>query len=203
MKWTTAFQNKEVVATVVRGADQYFSDFRKSPKLAQSDPRQANSDWQGLGALGDAVRLLAEPLQPVLDGTIDDGAGKKIARRAAWSEMLQASRDGHRRNRRQYTNQTMIVDLNIYRANRGVAAIDSAHALPENDARRYLYEAVGLQPWLGSDTDSGPQKPLGENFLQLTRKGLTRELDFVGYNGEVLDWVTHIYLATCERGKPA
>ncbi len=201
VKWTTAFQNPEVVKQVVRGADEYFRGFRKDPKLAQSDPRQANSDWQGLGALGDAVRLLAEPLKRLLDEEIDDGAGNRVVRRAAWSEMLRASRDGHRRARRQYTNQTMIVDLNIYLANRGVAAIDPVNALPEEQVRRYLYEAIGLQPWLGSDTDAGPQKPLGDAYWQLTDKGLTKELGFVGYYGEVLDWVTHIFRATCAPGE--
>ena len=41
-----------------------------------------------------------------------------------------------------------------------------------------------------------PQKPLGENYYQLTPKGLTRELGYVGTYGEVLDWVAQIYNAT-------
>jgi hypothetical protein len=200
--WTPAFQNKEAVAQVVRGADEFFRNFRKDPKVAEADPRTANPDWFGLGMLGESIALLREPLQPVLDEMIDDSAGKKLTRRAAWTEMLVASRENHRRHRRQYTNQTMIVDLNLYRANRGIAALTPAGALPEPEARRYLYEAVGLQPWLGSDTEKGPQKPLGDDYYQLTAKGLTKELGFVGYYGEVLDWVTQIYSATCEPGKP-
>ena len=62
--------------------------------------------------------------------------------------------------------------------------------------RHYLYESIGLTPWLGSDTDAGPSKPLGDHYLQLTAQGLTKELGFVGYYGEVLDWVTLIYDAT-------
>ena len=68
--------------------------------------------------------------------------------------------------------------------------------MPEEQCRRYLYESVGLQPWLGSDTDAGPSRTAGDHFFQLTEKGLTRELGYVGGYGEVLDWVTQIYDAT-------
>jgi hypothetical protein len=68
---------------------------------------------------------------------------------------------------------------------------------------RYLYESIGLQPWLGSDTCDGSEKPVGDNYYQLTKKGLTRELGYVGYYGEVLDWVTQIYDVTRPRpGQP-
>jgi len=70
----------------------------------------------------------------------------------------------------------MIVDMNSYTANRGIAAIDPAHALPEERMRHYLYQSVGLEPWLGSDTDSGPEMPYGDNYFEITSKGLTREL---------------------------
>jgi hypothetical protein len=100
-------------------------------------------------------------------------------------------------HRRQYTNQTMINDLyGIYWDNRAVQAIDPSRAMPEQDCRRYLYESLGMQPWLGSDTDSGPSRSAGENFMQLTRNGLSRELGYVGNYGEVLDWATQIYDAT-------
>ena len=59
--------------------------------------------------------------------------------------------------------------------------------------RRYLYEALGMEPWLGSETDSGPSRPVGDHFFQLTVKGLSRELGYVGSYGEVLDWTTQIY----------
>ena len=201
VKWSPAFQNAGVVTQLTRSGDEIFRNYRKDPKAATNDPRTPNPDWFGLGLFGEAVHLLREPLQAVLAEKIDDGAGGKIARRAAWTEMLKVSRDFLRTHRRQYTNQTMIVDLNIYRSNRALAALTPAAALPDAEARRYLYEAVGLQPWLGSDTDSGPQKPLGDDYWQLTAKGLTKELGFVGYYGEVLDWVTQIYMATCEPGK--
>jgi hypothetical protein len=94
----------------------------------------------------------------------------------------------------------MIVDMNIYRCNRAVAAIDPSTALPERQALRYLREAIGIDPWLGSDTESGSEKPMGDHYRELTAKGLTRELGYVGYYGEVIDWVTQIYEATCDPG---
>ena len=197
VKWTPAYRNPKAVTLVVRGLDALFDAYRKDPALAQSDPATPNPEWFGLGPSGDVLRLLAEPLTPFLGQMIDGNAAGKITRRAAFSEMLVACRDWHRHNRRQYTNQSMINDLyGIYLANRGIAVVDPAKALPETEARRYLYESVGLQPWLGGETDHGPAKPLGDDYYQLTAKGLTKELGFVGYYGEVLDWVTLIYDAT-------
>ncbi len=204
VRWSPAYHNEAVVRQMIVGLDDYYGKFKQDPHLAErdTDGMAYNADWLGLGPLGDAVRLLGDSLQPALDQMIDDGAGKQISRREAWSKMLQASRDWHLHNRRLYTNQTMIVDLFAYLANRGVAAIDPTHALSEEKIRHYLYQSIGLEPWLGSDTDHGPQKPLGEDYWQLTSKGLTKELGFVGYYGEVLDWTTSIYLATSEPERP-
>jgi hypothetical protein len=196
VKWTPAFQNPKVVARVLNGLDTLFADFRKNPELAHNDPATPNPGWFEFGPAGEAISLLAKPLQPFLDGTIDDG-GKKISRRAAWSEMLLAARDWHRKHRRLYTNQTMIADMNIYLSNRGLEVVDPASALSEAEVRRYLYEAVGLEPWRDSDPGTGSQAwEVGTNYWQLTAKGLTKELGFVGYYGEVLDWVASIYDAT-------
>ena len=84
----------------------------------------------------------------------------------------------------------------IYLCNRGVAALEPQKALPEDGALRYLYESAGIEPWLGSEKGGVSLKPLGDNYLQLTDKGLTKELGFVGYYGEVLDWMTAMYEAT-------
>jgi len=141
--------------------------------------------------------LLGGLLKEHLDVQIVDGLGQKISRRQAWSEMLLHSRDWHRKHRRLYTNQSMINDLYIYAANRGLAVLDPRLALNQKEAKRYLYESIGLEPWLGSDDESWqPLKPLGDNYYQLTNKGLTKELGYVGNYGEVLDWVTQIYDVT-------
>jgi hypothetical protein len=194
--WSDAYRKPETVRKVVETLDHLYALWKKDPKVIENAPGAYNGGWLGFGPAGDAVRLLAAPLQPMLDDKIDDGSGAQVARRDAWSEMLRASRDQNRTHRREYSNQTMIVDLNGYRANRGVAAIDPGHALPEAQMLDYLYQSVGIEPWLGSDTDHGPDKRLGDDYWQLTAKGLTKELGYVGYYGEVIDWVTAIYDAT-------
>ena len=204
VKWTSAYANPKAVAQVLKSLDVTFAAYRKNPRLAESDPATPNADWFGLGPSGDAIRLLAAPLAPFLDASIDDGTGKQFTRRAAYSEMLVACREWHRRHRRLYTNQTMINDLyGIYLANRGIAVVDPKSAVPEGEIRRYLYESVGLEPWRDSDPggNGAPERggrswAVGSDYWQLTAKGLTKELGYVGYYGEVLDWVTTIYEAT-------
>lgn len=194
VKWTSAFQNPQAVSQVLKSLDALFIAYRKDPKLAQADPATYNPDWFGLGMAGNTIWMLAGPLKPFLDEAIEVG-GEKISRRAAYAEMLVASRDWHRQHRRLYTNQTMINDLfGIYLCNRGLEVVAPAQALSEADVRRYLYESVGLEPW--RDSDGRPSWSVGTNYWQLTAKGLTKELGYVGYYGEVLDWATSIYEAT-------
>jgi hypothetical protein len=196
VKWSNAYQKPEAVQKVAEALDHLYALWKADPKVIDNAPGAYNGGWLGFGPIGDAVRLLSVPLQPLLDDKIKAGSGGQVTRRVAWSEMLQASRDKNRTHRREYSNQTMIVDLNAYRDNRGVAAIDPSHALPEAQMLDYLYQSVGIEPWLGSDTNHGPEKPLGDDYWQLTAKSLTRELGYVGYYGEVIDWVTSIYDAT-------
>jgi len=205
VKWTPAYQNKKTIEQAVKSLDAAFAAYRQDPRLAETDPATPNPDWFGLGPSGDVIRLLAGPLRPFFDGQIDDAGGKKITRRAAFSEMLAACRDWHRKHRRLYTNQSMINDLyGIYLANRGVAVVDPKKAAPENDMLRYLYKSVGLEPWRDSDksdttglVETGERVwGVGGSYYELTAKGLTRELGYVGYYGEVLDWVTTIYDST-------
>ena len=196
VKWTPAYQNSKVVTQVVKSMDALFAAYRKNPELAHNDPATPNPQWFEFGPAGEAISLLAESVRPLLDEQIDDG-GKKISRRAAYSEMLVDARDWHRQHRRLYTNQTMITDMNVYLSNRGIEVVDPAKALSEAEVRRYLYEAVGLEPWRDSEPGVDSHNwGVGTNYWQLTAKGLTKELGFVGYYGEVLDWVTSIYDAT-------
>lgn len=194
--WTHASQNPRAIEQIVRSLDALFSAYRKNPKLAQAEPSTWNPEWFGLGVCGEVIALRREQLAPFFDEEIADGAEGPITRRAAYAEMLLATRDWHRLNRRQYTNQSMLNDLHgIYSANRGLAVLDAARALPESEARRYLYEAVGLEPWRGSDP-GGRESKVGTDYWQLTEKGLTKELGYVGGYGEVTDLVADIYNAT-------
>jgi hypothetical protein len=197
VKWSHAAGNPETLAKIQLSLDSLYRAFIDNPHLAEAEPSTYNPDWFGLGPCGGVLDLLAAELKPGLDQFIDNGKGGRISRRDAFRDMLVACRDWHREHRRQYTNQTMINDLyGIYLANRGIAVVAPSKALPEKRALQYLYESVGLQPWLGSEIDGKPTRPLGDSYYQLTKKGLTRELGFVGNYGEVLDWVTLIYEAT-------
>ena len=200
VKWTLAYHNSSIIQKILEGADKLYFDFKNDNTIAQNGPSSYNPEWFGLGPVGDSLRLLEDEIKPYLNENIDGG----ISRKDAWSEMLCYSRDWHCLHRRLYTNQSMINDLyGIYLSNRGVAVVNPQKSFSENEALSYLYESIGLEPWRGSDKGSVGQierrtfdPVVGEKYMQLTKKGLTKELGFVGYYGEVLDWVTTIYNAT-------
>lgn len=209
--WTPAWRSDKVGALLVRAFDAYFAAFRADPAIASFDPATFNPEWFGFGPAAQAIMLRHAQLAPMLDQLIADPNGGMIARRSAYVEMLAASREWHRMHRRFYTNQSMINDTyGIYLPNRAIALLDPAKALPEQGMLRYLYESVGLEPWRGDDLAGGGSRYMsggpdgsakgayrvGLNYYQVTDKGLTRELGFVGNYGEVLDWVASMYEAT-------
>jgi hypothetical protein len=184
-----------LAARSLEALDHLYVAFHGNPTIAQSEPSMYNPGWFGVGPAAQSVVLLSPLLQSAFDQEIDGAPGTK--RRAGWAAMFAACRDWHRENRRQYTNQSMITDTyGIYLPNRALALLDPPRALPEARTLRYLYEAAGLEPWLGSEKEGVPARPLGDHYLQLTARGLTKELGFVGYYGEVLDWMTSMYEAT-------
>jgi len=196
VKWCKAYGSARLVQRVADSLDALCNAWERDPVHTLTNPPGAyNADWLVFGPAGDTIRLLAEPLKPYLDQKVSGGSG---ARRAEWSKMLQASLAYSRTHRRLYSNQSLIVDLNGYRANRGLEAIDPKAALPEARMLDYLEQSLGMKPWLGSDTPQGPEKPMGDHYYEVTPKGLTKELGYVGYYGEVIDWVTLIYDATRE-----
>lgn len=197
VKWTVAFQNPKVIEQVTRSADDRYAAWKKDAPAVWHDAATWNPDWFGLGPIADAVRLLEKEIAPSLDAKLD---GERT-RRAAWSEMFCASRDWLRTHRRWITNQTIFVDTNIYRSDRAVAAIDPAKGWPDAQAKRYLYECLGLAPWLGSDTVDGSEKPWGADYFQLTEKGLSREMGYVGGYGEILGQMVDAYDATRMPGQ--
>ncbi len=197
VRWTNASDNPDCVQKILASLDTLHSRWLTDPGIANAENSTWNPDWFGLGPSGQTIELMKQQLAPYFDEAISDGQGGTVKRRDGWRDMLVQCRDWHREHRRQYTNQSMINDLyGIYLANRGIAVLDASKALPEAKALRYLYESVGLEPWLGSEKDGKPTMPLGDSYFQLTRKGLTKELGFVGNYGEVIDWVCQILDAT-------
>ena len=185
--WSVAYNNPKVIEKIVKAINIHYAEFTSNPGIV-------GKTWEGYGAIGEAISLLAKPLSPYLEKTIE-GTGK--SQKEAWSQMLQASRDWHVQNRRSYTNQSMIVDMYTYRCNRGIAVLTPEKAWPEEKALRLMYESIGLQPWSGSwDENGDPSWSKGANYIQLTDKGLTKELGFVGLYGEVNDIVLGMYNST-------
>ncbi|MDX2546827.1 Tat pathway signal sequence domain protein [Streptomyces sp. WI04-05B] len=122
------------------------------------------------------------------------GTTGQPVRRAAYVDMLKSSRDYWRQHFPHYTNQSQICAIGIYQANRGLRLLDPDLALPEEKARDYMYQSLGVKPYLGrEDKDGNPTKPLGESYYQVTKAGLTRELGYVGSYGEVIDWLVMMY----------
>jgi hypothetical protein len=201
--WSSLYKSQEAVSKVVLSLDELMRSFNRGAETV-ADPKSVPN---GFGPSGWAVAQLADQLQPTLDQQIDDGKGGTVTRREGWSKMLIASRDYWRQHRRSFTNQTMIVDLNIYRANRGIEVLDPADALSEPQGRRYLYEAFGMLPWTGSDVPGrdGTLRPavIPPNwtpYFVFTPKGLSKELGYVGGYGEILDWAQEIYRSTEVNG---
>jgi hypothetical protein len=113
---------------------------------------------------------------------------------AAYTKMLQESRDYWRANFPHYSNQSQICATGIYQANRGLSLIAPSLALPEKTARGYLYQSIGITPWYGPENPLGtPTKPLGNHYLQISEKGISRELGYVGNYGETQGWLTMMY----------
>jgi hypothetical protein len=187
--WTPAYQNDRAIEQVVQDGDSMANEFA-------SKPGYASVDWPGAGPLGEAIIRTTAGLAKRLDEQTTI-AGQVTQRRKAWARALKQSVDYWRTHRRSYTNQSMIVDWNIYTANRALKLIEPALALPEERTLHYLYQAAGIEPWLGSDPhdesqevadtpEHGTSNPFGGGYYLVTRKGLSRELGWVGTYGETI-----------------
>lgn len=189
------FNNPAVINKVVALIDAFANDYYDN-KASVYDG--GNEGWGGrYGHLGYAIFLLRDQLQSWLDVPVHFTIGTKT-RREAWGDILVASRDFGRMNRRTITNQTCWADQSIYCANKGLIALGDERAFPDQEAQRYLKEAVGILPWLGNDLPSGgSSKPYGPNYHQVTSKGLSREYGYVGTNyGEMSPFAARFYRLT-------
>lgn len=131
----------------------------------------------------------------------DGSSYTPVVRRKAWAKMLLDSREYWRQNFPQYTNQAIICAIGLYLADRGLTWLGSDKAWGEEKARDYLYQSVGLVPWLGPETEDGtPTKPLGGSYYQVTRKGLSKELGYAGSYGELQEWLSFVYDAVTGIG---
>lgn len=190
--WTPAYQNAKAL-------DQIIADGDDAIRAAVEDPKAIEGGWLGIAGVGGAVLRTWPQLQDRMAETVDLGVAGATTRGDAWALMLRKHVDFWRTHRRGYTNQSQIVDYGIYCANRGAALLKPDVALPEAQARNYLYEAVGLVPWHGSDAFDEDDSKLtieqdrneaawrfGDTHKLVTDKGLSREVGFVGTYGETI-----------------
>ncbi len=199
------YTNSMVVTQVIAALDFYATNY-------YANPSGSVNGWGGnFGNLGWAIDVLSRSnlLQNSLNVTNTYGVGGSVSRRQAWGDMLLASRDYGRFNRNTLANQNLIANQNIYWANRGLLDLTNANAFAETNGQRYLREAIGIEPWLGSDTaDGGHTYQFGTNYYMITPKGLSREWGYVGYGyGEMqfyaadfYEWTTNtIFLTQCVK----
>ncbi len=192
-----SYTNPALITKVIAANDYFASNYYANP--AGSVSAGGNEGWGGrFGNLGWAIHLLQQPLQNYLDLTNNYGAGGNVSRRKAWGDMLTASRDYGRFNRNDLSNQGLISGTGIYWANRGLLDLTNATAFAETDGQRYLREAIGIDPWLGSDLANGGSSYWhGTNYFQVTPKGLTREWGYVGVAyGEMQFYAADFYAWT-------
>ncbi|MCU1528086.1 MAG: putative secreted protein [Frondihabitans sp.] len=117
-----------------------------------------------------------------------------VVRRDAYIDMLLSSRTYWIQNFRHYSNQAEITATGIYQANRALMLLSPGDAWPEEQAREWVREGIGMKPWLGAENPDGTRtRLLGDHYTTTTPAGLTRELGFVGSYGEVTDWLVAIW----------
>jgi hypothetical protein len=205
--WSEGYRQSRSLDAIVSGLDALWASYQQNPRIAYYDKATPNEGWFGFGLVGEALQATAAQLQAELDGEVRAAAGGTVTRRHALETMFADSLDWNKRNRRLYTNQSMIKDLfGIWYNNEGLAAIGSAKAQPRASLLPLFYQSMGLEPWAGSLNEKGEftyavaeadaKFSVPRNYFETTGKGLTKELGYVGGYGEVLDWAAKIYEAT-------
>ncbi|MET7745564.1 carbohydrate binding domain-containing protein [Streptomyces sp. NPDC005385] len=170
---TTDWQHLTAAFTVPAGATQY--TFR-------------------LGVLSGATAYFDD-----LEITAPDVAGTGVGRRTAYRDMLLASREHWRQHQRSYTNQAMYCSIGIYTCNRALAVLSPSDAWSETAAKSWIDQAVGLEPWAGSQDEAGRWAwPLGHDYYTVTPKGISRELGYVADYGETSGILVRMYEAVVQ-----
>jgi hypothetical protein len=193
VKWCRAYHNPRVITLLLRNVD--------AMAAGRGNMAEANNTWRLYGPVGRAIARLYPELRSHLNTRIAVKGGNRMPRRIAWAALLTHTIQYLKRHERYYTNQAMIVNYNIYSANLGLEKIAPRLAMPESQARWFLYEAVGLVPWHGDWIHGHWQWPFGRHYYLVTAKGLSRELGYVASYGET---ITHFLwqMARATHGDP-
>lgn len=215
-QWSTLFRNPAAVDKVIEQIDAAALSLDQDPQRFAGglgapaplggafDPfypelSAAFEQLKGAGPLGAAVDLLYPELAPRLDDTLRGSANSTpVARREAWASLLAATRDQLRTTSRGQllAEHQLPVDTAIYQANRGLARLAPEQAFSEAAARRYLYEAAGVLPALGNDTELGSARPFGHEYSMFSRRGLALSLGYASAHGELVDRLLYLWELT-------
>ncbi len=166
---------------VVSALDALSRRFQLDPGLASNDRTAVEPELTGFGPAGQAFLLMGDHLTPFLDQNIP-GMG---TRRKVWAETLEAGVRHLSANRRPWTKQSMIVDLNLFWCNWALRKLDPGKGLPPEVTLKLLRESVGAEPWSGSLNAKGHSTlPVEVRFSLFTAKGLPKEYGYEGRLGE-------------------
>lgn len=191
VSWTTAYNHPAVASQIIAAFDAMVSAYSAAPTtyLTQTFADHGNNGgWGGyFGQVGSAINLMWPQLSASMNTTVVYGGTLgTTTRRAAWATALRASIDFGRTHRKTISNQAIDAAQRIYLANAGLLRVDATQALNEAQARRYLYEAFGISPWMGEDQPGGGPIPVrgvapyGPNWFMTTTRGTTKEDCLVG-----------------------
>ncbi len=199
VSWSEAYHKEGAVEFVVKAIDDLALRFVKEP-----DKVVTSGSWTGCAAQAKAVVLLEQPLQPFLDRSIDNGTGKKVKRRDLWCNMFEASTFQLVRDRRWLANQSQLVDNSGHLNNRATHILNDKRGVPLKVTLKFVKESLGILPWSHGinpdDSRAGKEHELGDNYRQLTKRYLSKELGYVGNYGESTIWTSaDIYESTIDR----
>lgn len=186
--WTSGYHNPALVAQVINSVDKNCVDYN-------ADNTKVNAWGGAYGRFGYAVHLLWPQVEAKMRETVDLGLGPKT-RAEYWAALFKASFDNGRFHRRTITNQEIECVMSIYGANQALLHINSALAVSETEARRYLYEAVGLSEWRGDDLPAGGSAwNFGHGYYMMSSKGMSHEPGWVSQDcyGNVGPKMTQIW----------
>lgn len=185
--WSNAYQNPAVIDKSIAAIDAMVTGYSADPSGYATSGGGCNQFGNNFGEVGEALSQMwnasnATTWDNAMNATVNYGGTiGSSTRRNAWSKALRASLDKSRYNRLGIVSQQLIIGWCIYTNNRGLQLVDKANSLSEPEALRYVYEAVGISPWLGNDKAGGGNTPVrgdppfGPNWYTVTSKGTGRD----------------------------
>jgi hypothetical protein len=193
--WATKYQSSDVLDKIVAVLD-YYANAQGQGGNKTTIFGGGNESWWAHGCLGEALMAVYDGLNSRgdLSQTVNFGSGN-VTRRVGYADFFADGRDWRASQpqwQMSYTNQVMYVAVSYCAADRAAKMLDPSYAWSDAYCLQQAKKAVGLLPW---DCNIGmyyggynwvPDIPNSfEDYHVVTSKGLSRELAYVCYYGEV------------------